>query len=87
MKKTKSQEPSFEEALAGLEGIVTAMERGDVPLADLVAKYEQASALLARCKACLGQAEMTVERLRVSGGVVATEPFAPGEESPDGGLD
>ena len=87
MKKTKIQEPSFEEALAGLEGIVAAMERGDVPLADLVAKYEQASALLARCKACLGQAEMTIERLRASGDGVATEPFAPGADSSEGGLD
>jgi len=76
VKQSKQQEPSFEEALAGLEGIVVAMEQGDVPLAELVAKYEQASSLLTRCRSCLEQAEMTIERLRGSGKNTSTEPFA-----------
>lgn len=74
MVKSNPQELSFEKALENLETIVEAMEKGDVPLADLVAKYEEASKLLARCRACLDQAEMTVERLR-SGEGTATEPF------------
>lgn len=74
MKKAKIEELPFEEALKQLETIVAAMEKGDVPLAELVAKYEDASKLLARCRACLDQAEMTVERLRDGKGA-DTEPF------------
>lgn len=72
-KSSKQEEPGFEEALAGLENIVAAMERGDVPLAELVARYGQASALLARCRACLDEATLTVERLRSEGGKLSTE--------------
>ncbi len=75
-KKThKAEEPSFEQALKGLEDIVAAMERGDVPLAELVAKYAEASALLARCRACLDDAALTVERLRSDGGKLSCVPM------------
>ena len=65
--KKKIEEQSFEQALAGLETIVAAMESGDIPLADLVAKYEEATKLLNRCRSCLDQARMTVGRLKESG--------------------
>ena len=84
MKKENPDELSFEKALENLETIVAAMEKGDVPLAELVAKYEEASKLLARCRACLDQAEMTVERLR-SGQGTATEPFKLEGETAAGG--
>lgn len=74
-KEQEQQQPTFEEALEGLESIVAAMEKGDVPLAELVARYEEASKLLARCRACLDQAAMTVERLRTDADGVKTEPF------------
>jgi exodeoxyribonuclease VII small subunit len=82
--KNKPETLPFEEALARLETIVAAMEKGDVPLAGLVSKYEDASKLLARCRECLDQAEMTVERLR-SGAGAATEPFKPEGQSPQDG--
>ena len=34
-------EPSFEDALAGLESIVEAMEHENLPLEDLVSHYEK----------------------------------------------
>lgn len=85
MKKAQTPEPTFEQALEQLEGIVSTMEKGDVPLAELVAKYEEASKLLARCRACLDNAQMTIERLREGKGAVATEPFGLEGQGPSAG--
>jgi exodeoxyribonuclease VII small subunit len=76
--KKPPENQTFEQALAGLETIVAAMEKGDVPLAELVSRYEEASKLLARCRNCLDQAQMTVERLRAGEGAApVTESFTP----------
>lgn len=64
MTKAKVAEPSFEESLAQLETIVDAMEGGDVPLADLLAKYEQGTRLLKTCEARLKEAELKIEQLK-----------------------
>jgi exodeoxyribonuclease VII small subunit len=61
--KTK-QPPSFEDALARLESIVESMESGDVPLADLLAKFEEGNALLKTCEARLKEAELKIEQLK-----------------------
>lgn len=67
---------TFEDALARLEALVTAMERGDVPLSALLAKYEDADKLLRRCQSCLADAELKIERLRTDREGVRTEPFS-----------
>ena len=54
-------EPSFEEALAGLETIVEGMEHQQLPLEELVAYYEQGSRLLDRCEALLQSARSRIE--------------------------
>ena len=64
MTKPGAQEPSFEAALAELETIVDAMEAGDVPLADLLAKFEQGTKLLRTCEARLKEAELKIEQLK-----------------------
>lgn len=51
-----SAAPTFEAALAGLEAIVEAMEHQQLPLEELVAYYEQGSALLDRCESILQSA-------------------------------
>ena len=53
--------PSFEEALAGLESIVEAMEHEQLPLEDLVAYYEKGSTLLDRCESILDSARNRIE--------------------------
>lgn len=53
--------PSFEEALAGLESIVEAMEHEQLPLEELVACYEKGSALLDRCESILQSARGRIE--------------------------
>lgn len=53
--------PSFEEALAGLETIVEAMEHEQLPLEELVSYYENGTALLDRCEAMLQSARDRIE--------------------------
>ena len=54
-------QPTFEEALAGLEAIVEAMEHEHLPLEDLVGHYEKGSAYLTRCEAILQAARGRIE--------------------------
>ena len=75
-------EPSFEDAMQRLETIVEAMEAGNVPLADLLAKYEEGSRLLAQCEQRLKAAELKIEQLkRQKDGSLTPAPFPAGERS------
>lgn len=60
----KNAKLSFETALARLESIVDSMEQGDVPLADLLAKYEEGTKLLKVCETRLKDAELKIEKLK-----------------------
>jgi exodeoxyribonuclease VII small subunit len=62
--EVKEAKLTFEAALAKLESIVESMESGDVPLADLLAKFEEGSKLLKVCEARLKEAELKIEQLR-----------------------
>ncbi len=62
--EVKEAKLTFEAALAKLESIVESMESGDVPLADLLAKFEEGSKLLKACEARLKEAELKIEQLR-----------------------
>ena len=67
---------SFEEALAKLESIVESMESGDVPLADLIARFEQGTKLLQVCETRLKEAELRIEQLKKSkDGSLSLEKF------------
>ena len=55
---------SFEDALKKLESIVESMEVGEVPLADLLAKFEEGNRLLKHCETRLKDAELKIEQLR-----------------------
>lgn len=69
---------SFEEALAKLETIVESMEAGDVPLAELLLKFEAGSDLVKVCEARLKDAEMKIEQLRKQAdGSLAPATLAP----------
>jgi len=69
------QPPSFEAALNELEAIVETMESGDVPLAELLAKFEDGTKLLKVCEARLKDAEMKIELLKKQKDGVAFTPF------------
>jgi exodeoxyribonuclease VII small subunit len=55
---------SFETALTKLETIVESMETGEVPLADLLAKFEEGNKLLKHCEGRLKEAELKIEQLK-----------------------
>ena len=75
--KSQETEPSFEAALEKLEGLVARMEAGDIPLAELVKRYEEGSKLLAVCAERLRDAERKIELLRQERGAVSLEDFDP----------
>ena len=54
---------SFEEALAELERVVDALERGDVPLERSIDLYERGEALREVCEKRLKDAQMRVDRI------------------------
>lgn len=60
----KKQTPSFEEALGRLEEIVRHLEKGDLPLQDSLALYEEGTKLIAACTKTLDEAEQKVVRLK-----------------------
>jgi exodeoxyribonuclease VII small subunit len=59
---------SFEEAMAELERVVGALERGDVALEASIALYERGAQLKAHCAAKLAEAEAKVELIRAAEG-------------------
>lgn len=68
-------EMSFEEAMAALEQVVGALERGDVALEQSIALYARGADLKAHCAAKLKDAEEKVELIRASEGrAVGTTP-------------
>lgn len=66
---------SFETALEKLEAIVESMESGDVPLADLLAKFEEGNTLLRHCESRLKEAEIKIEQLKKERDGVAFTKF------------
>nr|PZN63807.1 MAG: exodeoxyribonuclease VII small subunit [Pseudomonadota bacterium] len=69
----KAGTPDFEQSLAELESLITRLERGDLPLADSLALFEQGIALTRRCHAHLAEARQRVEILLKDG----ARPFDP----------
>ena len=54
---------TFEQQLQRLEEIVAALEKGDAPLADSLALFEEGTKLIAACSKQLDQAEQQVVKL------------------------
>ncbi|WP_309380363.1 exodeoxyribonuclease VII small subunit [Cerasicoccus frondis] len=60
----KDEEISFENAMERLEVLIDSLEEGDIPLAELVEKYEEGSNLFQNCNRKLTNAELKIEQLR-----------------------
>lgn len=72
--ENKEAKLSFEAALTKLESIVESMESGEVPLAELLAKFEEGNKLLKHCEGRLKEAELKIEQLKKErDGVVFTK--------------
>lgn len=68
MTDKKIAEMSFEEAMLALEQVVSALEKGEVPLEQSIALYERGAALKAYCAGKLREAEEKVELIRSAEG-------------------
>ena len=67
---------SFEDALAELEKIVTALESGKAPLEDSINAYERGMALKLHCENKLAAAQEKIEKITLApDGTPKTEPF------------
>ena len=73
--------PSFESALTQLESIVESMESGEIPLAELLAKFEEGNKLLKICETRLKDAEMKIEILKKQKDGVAFTKFETSSEA------
>ena len=73
---------TFEQQLARLEEIVSALEQGDVRLADSLALFEEGTKLIAACSKQLDQAEQQVVKLmKGPDGSPVELPFEDGKEA------
>lgn len=79
--ENKELKLSFESALTKLEGIVEAMELGEVPLAELLAKFEEGNKLLRHCETRLKEAELRIEQLKKERDAVVFTKFETERES------
>lgn len=77
MPEEKTSSPSFEASLAELERIVKELEKGELPLEQSLALFENGMRLSADCKRQLEEAETRVEILMKRGSEVAPVPFHP----------
>ncbi|MBD9835137.1 exodeoxyribonuclease VII small subunit [Enterococcus faecalis] len=58
-----AKEKTFEESLNDLEEIVQRLERGDVPLEEALAAFQEGMALSKQCQDTLEKAEKTLTKM------------------------
>jgi len=72
---------SFEQAIQRLEKIVADMETAELPLEDVLKKYEEGTRLVQFCAQKLEQAEKKIELLtHKNNGTPELKPFEPEQE-------
>jgi len=78
-KKSDTPVPAidFEAALAELEGLVTRMESGDLPLDEALRQFERGVELTRLCQQALKDAELKVQVLLERQGKESLENFDP----------
>jgi exodeoxyribonuclease VII small subunit len=76
--KKPAPEANFEEAMKRLEAIVEQMESGELPLEDLIVRYEEGMKLVKVCQERLSSAEQRIEIItRNSAGKPVVKKFEP----------
>lgn len=72
----EAKKPTFEESMKRLEQIVTQLERGEAPLDESLALFEEGMKLAAECGKQLDQAEQAVVKLtKTADGSPAESPL------------
>ena len=81
-KAAKATEPTFEDALGKLEAIVETMESGELPLEQLLARFEEGTHLVKFCQDRLAAAELRIQQLETRPDTEpAVRPFDPAAAS------
>lgn len=75
-KRAKAAKVTFEEELRQLEEIVRALEAGDVPLAELITRYEAGMRHLRVCREFLSDAELRLTQVKSGPAGDSAEPMA-----------
>jgi len=78
------QEKTFEESIARLEEIVSALEKGDAKLADSLKLFEEGTRLAGACGKMLDEAEQKVVKLSKGVDGAPVESAFSGEEEGNG---
>ena len=73
--ESKEKELTFEVALSKLEAVVESMESGEIPLDELLQKFEAGNKLLKTCETRLKDAELKIEKLKKERTGVSVSPF------------
>ena len=77
-------QPTFEQALKTLEDAVARLERGQIPLDEALACFEEGVRGAGRCRELLREVEARVEvLLKDPAGVLHVEPFAADADDDD----
>ena len=77
-KAAKATEPTFEDALGKLEAIVESMEAGELPLEQLLGRFEEGTRLVKFCQDRLSAAELRVSQLETNAdGEPVAKPLDP----------
>ena len=80
--KAAGTDLNFETAMDRLEKIVEQMESGQLPLEDLIVRYEEGMNLVKVCQERLASAEQKIEIIaRNNAGKPVVKDFEPGAES------
>ncbi len=66
---------NFEKALAELEKLVEEMEQGEMPLEDMLKRFEKGIALTTECQQALQNAELKVKELIEKNGKLLEKDF------------
>ena len=62
----EKKKPNFEQAMGRLEEIVDLLEKGEAPLEESLALFEEGARLMKQCSDLLNKAEQKVTRLTVT---------------------
>ena len=78
-KAAKATEPTFEDALGRLESIVETMEAGELPLEQLMNRFEEGTRLVKFCQDRLAAAGLRLQQLQPdAAGELEAQPVATG---------
>lgn len=75
-KNTLPKPKNYEEAIADLENLIQEIEKGEIGLEEVLARYEKGLHLLRYCQETLNQAEKQIELIaRNPDNVISTSPL------------